>query len=307
MKSNSEPLTLCKIDGCRLVEGHAGKHNQFPSVWSHFDKKDIKKLDKAGFATPRGGDKNAYQNHVSRSNKVIIPFERIEDVELDLYKDGYDIRLLPEQFFKAKNQPHLRFSKKASNIVVGENAFILYRTWDSYKKFPPLKGWKIRSLKKGRAKSHSRGKGIKDTGHYLLRMNAIGENKKKHEGPPQGIFATEYANEETSFLCKCVLSLFTINCYTSPYTLNHASHLKAVLEDAGLLDFALYENNGTLRRGYTCCPLCLKTLKYSELHETVSFTDSSALANAGVQVEGSTRSTIVNLFHLVSCILNSIA
>lgn len=91
-------LSLCGTNGCRRLAGHTGSHDQCPSeAWDFFLEKDKKKISKAGFATPRGGAKGAYQNHVVRSSKVIIPFERIADVELDLYKDGYVVRLLPDQ------------------------------------------------------------------------------------------------------------------------------------------------------------------------------------------------------------------
>jgi hypothetical protein len=53
-----------------------------------------------------------------------------------------------------------------------------------------------------------------------------------------------------------------------------------------------------LRHGLTACPLCTRLIRYNELHEMLSLLDEDALANAGIQTEGVTRSTIVNLFHL---------
>lgn len=83
---------LCGIDSCRLVAGHKGQHDRYPTTaWAFMAQKDKNKLAKAGFATPRGGAKGAYQNHVVRSNKVIIPFERLPDVNLEVYQDGYVI------------------------------------------------------------------------------------------------------------------------------------------------------------------------------------------------------------------------
>src|SRR3954454_19345916 len=92
--------TLCSSADCLRVDGHAGDHDPRPKeVWSFFGDKDAKKIDKAGYATPRGGAKGAYQNHVYRNNKVIVPYERLDAVNLDEFKDGYVVRLLPDQYF----------------------------------------------------------------------------------------------------------------------------------------------------------------------------------------------------------------
>src|SRR3989344_5988605 len=97
---------LCNVDGCRLIKGHSSPHNKYPtSAWGFMNDKDKNKLVKAGFATPRGGAKGAYQNHVVRSNRVIIPYERVNIAPLDQYKEGYVIRLYPEQYFEAPNKP----------------------------------------------------------------------------------------------------------------------------------------------------------------------------------------------------------
>jgi hypothetical protein len=291
-------MKLCGINNCRLIEGHKGNHDPFPSIWNDFDDKDKNKINKAGFATPRGGAKNAYQNHVTRSNKVIIPFEKLAILDKELFKDGYIIRILPEQYFDSNRKVKEKFKDDQNEIIIGKNAFLLYKSWDSFRKYPPLDGWQVRGLKKGRKKVKSRGKGVVDTGHYVLRLNSIGDDPKKYEGPPQGIFAIEYADIETNYLSKCLLSLLIVCSYGSPYTLNTQEHLKLILKDAQLLDFDIFENSGTMRRGYTCCPLCLKVIHYNELHDTVSFEESDALANASQQSGDTTRSTIVNLFHL---------
>ena len=54
-----------------------------------------------------------------------------------------------------------------------------------------------------------------------------------------------------------------------------------------------------MSHGLTKCPLCMRFIRYDELHATVSFDEESGLENAGFQVGDTTRSTIVNLFHLV--------
>lgn len=130
--------TLCGQNGCRRLQGHSSKHDLYPAeAWGFMADKDRNKLSKAGFATPRGGAKGAYQNHVGRSSKVIIPFERRQDVDFPLYQDGYIIRLLPEQCFESRGTLKPEFSETDSSIKIGENAFVLYRTHESLVRLPP--------------------------------------------------------------------------------------------------------------------------------------------------------------------------
>jgi len=291
---------LCGDQGCRLILDHTGKHSKYPArAWGFMAEKDKDKLAKAGFATPRGGRKGAYQNHVLRCNRVIIPYERLATAPLDHYKDGYTVRVYPEQYFQAPGMPKAEFQTDEATVVVGRNAFVLYRTHEAFERLPPLREWFVRRLEKDGRQVEERGEGVEDTGHYVLRISAIGEKKIHEDGPPQGVFAPEYADDETNYFCRCVLAWLIIQTVESPYTTAQAEHLQAILVSKGLLDAKSYEFNGVLRHGLCCCPLCLRFIKYSELHETVSFEDASGLENAAEQVIGATRSTIVNLFHLI--------
>ena len=205
-------ITLCGVNGCRLESGHSGKHNNFPEfVWtSLFTNKDTDKVNKAGYATPRGGDKGAYQNHVYRNNKVIIPFERLGNVNLNNYKDGYVIRLFPNQYFESAGVVKQEFLLSNSFVKIGVNAFILYRTHASFAELPPLNNWEVRHLEKDGKNVTRRGKNVTDAGHYVLRLSSISSNKEKKEGAPQGIFAPEYADAETNYLSKAFLAWLII-------------------------------------------------------------------------------------------------
>jgi len=227
-----------------------------------------------------------------------VPYERLGDVDLSLYRDGYVIRLLPEQYFASAGQARPEFVGPEATVKVGQNAFVLYRTHDAMRRLPPLAGWEVRSLLRDGQSTADRRGAVQDVGHFVLRLSRIGEDLRVHEGPPQGIFATEYADEDTNFLSKCVLAWLIIQTSGSPYTIIQGPHLRAILEQEGLATTSDYEHRGVLRHGLTACPLCLRFIKYAELHETVTFTGEGALENAAVQVEGATRSTIVNLFHL---------
>lgn len=264
-----------------------------PGLWSFMSDKDKKKLAKAGFATPRGGGKNAYQNHVSRSNRVIVPYERLEDVDLDLFRQGYVIRVLPEQYFESAG---VRRSDFREDLEVGENAFVLYRTHASYETLPPLGEWEPRGLSQEGVEVAKRGAGVVDTGHYVLRLT----NPKNEIGAPQGIFAPEYADRDDNVQSQAVLAYLITQTLDAPYEAEQAKNIRDALDevDGSLLDGDRLREQGMVDEGGTStCPLCLKRLGYEELHRMLDLSEAIGLANAAVQVEGATRSTIVNLFH----------
>ncbi len=292
-------MTLCLTNACRKIQGHRGQHDIYPSTpWAFMASKDKDKLSKAGFATPRGGAKGAYQNHVLRSNRVIVPFERLGQAPLASYQDGYVVRLFPDQYFDGPGQVKLAFGQPNSPQV-GVDAFILYRTHDQLANFPPLADWSVRSLSLNGLPATERVAGAIDAGEYVLRIAAHGNNAARSEGPPQGIFAPEYATENTNYLAKCVLAWLTAHTVDSPYVAAQAQHLEEILRNAGLFQPREWEAMGLLRSGHTTCPLCMKHIRYSELHDQVSFADEASLLNASEQVENATRSTVVNLFHMV--------
>jgi hypothetical protein len=202
----------------------------------------------------------------------------------------YVIRLLLEQYFEGSQVPKAASLEAKPPAVVGENAFVLYRSHESFEKYPPMKGWTVRRLVMNGVEVKERGNGATDEGHYVLRLPTLGGKEARDEGPPQGLFATEYCDEDTNFLCKCVLAWQTVIIQDSPYSLEHAGHLEAILPQAGLQDLAAFEGAGVIRNGRSCCPLCLRIIRFEELHKMVTFDDACGLENAGIQIEGATRS-----------------
>jgi len=294
-----EGITLCEQDGCRQLRGHQGPHQTLPkSAWSFLLEIDQNKIAKAGYATPRGGKKGAYQNHVYRNNRVIIPFEHLDSTDVTAFKDGYIVRLFPHQCFSQAGVIKPELNQRDPPILVGNNAFVLYRTHESLQQFPPPNTWQVRSLQRDGEFTDRRGHGVLDIGHYVLRISRHGQNQKQEDGAPQGIFAPEYADVETNFLCQCVLAWLIVSCADSPYTTAQAAHIRLILENASHFDVDEWERKGVTKHGITTCPLCSRSLKYRSLHEMLALEEEDALANAGLQVEGATRSTVVNLFHL---------
>lgn len=288
---------LCNIDGCRRRAGHVGAHDHYPTkAWDFLSEKDKKKLTKAGFATPRGGEKGAYQNHVARNNRVIIPFERLSGLDVTHFQDGFVIRVYADQYFSA---PYIvRPEIINNNVKVGDNAFVLYRTYDHYTNLPPLPEWEIRSLEKDGEIVTRRGEGVIDRGHYVLRIAAHGNRPEIIDGPPQGIFAPEYCDKENNFLSKCLLAWLITRTIDSPYLAVQGLWLEEILTSEGVLDIVQFERKGLTRNALTNCPLCLKQIRYAELHDTISFSEEDTLLNASTQILNATRSTIVNLFHV---------
>ncbi len=306
---------LCKNPNCNLLANHRGNHSFiYKNAWeTHFNKDDINKIQKAGCCTPRGGAKGGYQNHVNRNSKVIIPYEKLSEVNLSNYKDGYVIRLFPSQYFTGKYTINSVFIDNPT-VIVGNNAFVLYRTYEDYETLPPLPDWEIRSVlkynkvtQKYDIPSNNRRGDIIDCGHYLLRISNSGTNKKQNlfEGVAQGIFAPEYADANTNFLCQAVLAWLIIKTENSPYNENDFEHLKAILQKYNLLDSSHYENDYIMHNGKTTCPLCQRVIMHNELNELISFDDEEGLTNSTEQT-GSTRSTKVNLFHMVPLCYSSL-
>ncbi len=290
-------MPICNVNGCRRQLAHTGPHDSYPTkAWDFLADKDKKKLVKAGFATPRGGEKGAYQNHVDRSNKVIIPFERLAGSNIAHFQDGYVVRVFPDQYFSGPNTIRPEFL--ANQVVIGENAFILYRTYDQFEGLPPLNNWQVRYLESGGKIVDRRGANVVDKGHYVLRIAAHGNRPERIEGPPQGIFAPEYCDQESNFLSKTLLAWLITRTVDSPYLSVQGAWLESILLAEGILDAQVFEQRGLTRNGLTTCPLCLRQIRYAELNDTISFSEEDALLNAGAQVLNATRSTVVNLFHI---------
>lgn len=301
--------TLCLHQSCRRKHGHAGLHNPYPKeAWDFLADKDKAKIRKAGYATPRGGRKGAYQNHVIRSNRVIIPYEKFADADLQSFVDGYVIRLLPEQYFDGPLQPKPNFLTADSAVKIGVNAFVLYRSHEGYANFPPPNGWAARTLTD--AEGHDileRDKGCIDHGHYVLRLPNVNGNQAREEGAPQGIFAPEYADAKTNYLCQALLAWLIVHTVGSPYTQAVAQHLRAILTHEQLGNVGYLNRRGIMNNGWAICPLCIRPIRYGEIHETISFDDVPGLENAGIQIGGATRSTVINLFHIEPLLYSSLA
>ncbi len=102
-----------------------------------------RKLSKTG--QTRGADDDViFQNRVSRSNTVLIPFHQWQaNPELrdtsNQFECGYIVLISPTDYFSIEN-PSDYFNE--FDLVLGENALVFYETradWETY--FPDNYGW----------------------------------------------------------------------------------------------------------------------------------------------------------------------
>lgn len=97
-----------------------------------------KKLDK----TKEGRvGKGIYKRRNLRNYRVIMSYStfvrlsKIGENELDKYENGYIVRIQPRQYFEGG-------VKDDNRIVLGENAFIYYKSIHDYRQYPPKEEWK---------------------------------------------------------------------------------------------------------------------------------------------------------------------
>ena len=144
MKSSKELDKISLCNKCNKFNNHKGSCDQFSKdSFTFLNSKDFDKVSKSGYATPRGGDKGGYQNHVYRTGKVIIPYEKFININPNIYKGGWVVRLFVNQAFDENKKLHV-IKNKFVDLVIGKNCFVLYRSYEELSNFPPLQDWSIR-------------------------------------------------------------------------------------------------------------------------------------------------------------------
>jgi hypothetical protein len=292
LKSNSE-------ETCLRIGGHTGSCNSFPSVWNEIEHdpldKTKKKIVKAGFATPRGGDKGGYQNHVSRSSRVIIPFEHATRVSFLNYDQGAVVRITIPQAIELFDNDLLHEGNEYLEVEIGEErqrAFLLYRSTEEMKTLPIRKNWVPCGHRIDGLESARRSVSGEDFGQYLARVP-----RGLSAGIQQGIFAPEYVGKRENYACQVFLTFLAYRTQGHELDVNYY-HIQEILEYLNLFEIEKFRLKAILNdNDETICPLCMRPIEFSELHEAIDPSQVPGLANSGVQL-AETRSTLVNLFHL---------
>jgi hypothetical protein len=294
-------LCLKRVDGANCLKQlkHAGTCNRFPSVWTEIshdpEEKTRKKIVKAGFATPRGGDKGGYQNHVSRSSRVIVPLEHSHRVDFVNYEQGAIVRITIPQMDSLVKSGKLYENDEGLEIAVNgrrQKAFVLYRSQEELNAFPIKKKWVPCGHRINGVESTRRSTLGEDYGHFLARIP-----RGLKAGIQQGIFAPEYVGKQENYVCQVFLTLLAYKTIGQPSDTN-LLHVEEILDQFHVLDYDRLEMRAIVNKKHeTTCPLCMRPIESHELHEAIDPSQVPGLANSGVQL-AETRSTLVNLFHL---------
>ena len=249
----------------------------------------------------RGADDDViFQNRVSRSSTVLIPYK---DYELcknapsnnGKYQNGFIVLIKPEDYFDAKVQLSLSKNK----LVLGKNLLVFYETRNQWKNYPIARGWKPAKSRKNPLK-----------GQYVARIPATtaeGETKiiegfTTSQMKGAGIRVYEYADDATIKASKIQLEFLFWSCKDVDNLIAQKKldkeqvdkRIAFVKSEAHKLK--LDERNKLVKarivddNGYTICPLCLKHIS------AIGFCDKILQAE-GREVPDLTV-TEVSLFHI---------
>jgi hypothetical protein len=262
-----------------------------------------RKLYKTG--QTRGADDDViYQNRVSRSSTVLIPYSMWSTCkspagDKSTYENGFIVLISPDYYFLNKN---ITKELAAEGLTLGENALVFYVSraqWIAYD--PTKKGWKPASHR-----STPLG------GQYVARVAATtaldGKGEKINKGFTEtkkkgaGIRVYEYADSQTINLCRLQLEAVFWLCsdaenvaVANGMTAADASTRKewclAQCKEKGLLDVAKLADARIINAdGKSVCPLCLEELSAQGFFNRMEQAEGREVHDLTV--------TQLNLFHI---------
>jgi hypothetical protein len=259
-----------------------------------------RKFDKTG--ETRGASNDAiYQNRVSRTNTVLIPYgswSQCRPTKQLIYEKGYIVYISPDDYFGHKD-----ITKKlaAEGLVIGENALVYYETrkqWTDHS--PTALGWDVATKRTSPL-----------GGKYVARIpatTAAKDGKKINRGfavkkkRGVGIRVYEYASRKINSQCKTQLEALFWMCHdadtvamanemeAAKVAARKADNLAKCIADQ-LLDIARLKDARILNNaGKTICPLCLKELSAQEFFDLMKQAEGREVTDL--------TNTQVNLFHI---------
>ena len=263
-----------------------------------------RKLSKTG--QTRGADDDViFQNRVSRSNTVLIPFHQWQaDPELrkisDQFEHGYIVLIAPEDFFSVKRPEEYL---EGFGLFLGDNALVFYETRADWEKYSPYRyGW---------AYANSRTAPLE--GQYVARVPAntsmdeeraqkvnLGYATQSPKGA--GIRLYEYASKQTIDECKLQLEAIFWLCTDAVESMekngmsreNAELRKRMTLQEAqehGLLNYEKLQEKMIINsQNHTICPLCLRELSGEEFLNRLAQPEGREVPDLTV--------TQVNLFHI---------
>ena len=252
----------------------------------------------------RGADDDViYQNRVSRSSTVLIPYRcwnlcaNPQDGG-NGYESGFIVLLSPSEYF---GNPNISAELAAKGLALGANALVFYETREAWKAHNP----EVLRWKPAKRRTNPLG------GHYVARIPATtatenggriirGFDVTSSKGA--GIRVYEYASSATTAKCRLQLEALFWLCAdsetvaaTNGMTPEDAATRKATIlaqgKESGLLDIARLTKARSLNsRGRTICPLCLDELSGQGFFNRMAQAEGREVTDLTV--------TQLNLFHI---------
>lgn len=252
----------------------------------------------------RGADDDViYQNRVSRSSTVLIPY-RCWDLCAnphdggDRYESGFIVLLSPSEYF---GKPNIADELAAKGLALGTNALVFYETreaWEAHN--PDDLRWKPAKRRTnplgGRYVARIPATTATEDGGRIIRGFDVTSNKGA------GIRVYEYASSTTTAKCRLQLeALFWLcadsekvvvaNGMTSEDVATRKAAILAQCKDSGLLDIVRLTKARMLNaRGKTTCPLCLEELSGQGFFNRMEQAEGREVTDLTV--------TQLNLFHI---------
>ena len=252
----------------------------------------------------RGADDDViYQNRVSRSSTVLIPY-RCWDLCANpqdgggRYESGFIVLLSPSEYF---DNPNITAELAAKGLALGTNALVFYETREAWQAHNPdtLK-WKPAKRRVnplgGRYVARIPATTATENGGRIIRGFDVTSNKGA------GIRVYEYASSATTAECRLQLEALFWLCADSEtvavsngMTPEDAASRRAAIfaqgKESGLLDTARLVKARILNAsGRTICPLCLEELSGQGFLNRMAQAEGREVTDLTV--------TQLNLFHI---------
>lgn len=252
----------------------------------------------------RGADDDViYQNRVSRSSTVLIPFSVWEHAikppcDKNKFENGFIALISPEEYFSDKN-----IDRKLAEIglKIGVNSLVFYETREEWNTYNPIKlSWKPASNRKaplgGQYIARVPATTAKDAGGKIVQ----GFNSTSNKGA--GIRIYEYASNETNKKCVLQLEALFWHCFDAieiaaangmnvegakqrKKAITETCHAQRLLEYQELIRVRILNKNRI-----TICPFCLEEFSAKGFF--------SRMEQAAGRIVPDLTVTQINLFHI---------
>lgn len=265
-----------------------------------------KLLDRKIYKTgqTRGADDDViYQNRVSRSGTVLIPYDYWDIVSSPpdgekSFENGFIALISPAVYFQMDNPDKVLEEK---GLKLGNNALLFYQLRSDWEKYPPKSmKWRAATSRKSPLRGQFVARIAGTTSHTVGQRINLGFTTTGSKGA--GIRLFEYAPSETISSCRIQLEALYWLCadaepeavkfgMTASDAAKRKDYCLSTAYKAKLLDETLLRSQRLINdSGVTICPLCLLPLTSTGFY-------SRLVQAEGREVHDLTI-TELNLFHI---------